>query len=286
MYKRRDIREAAVQFLYFSDLESGPETQEMEQALWEMIQEEDLRKLSRAKFKAVLHVLQGRDTKLAKLIRHAEELSPLLKADPGSESLYQGLSKILKQESRMNAVIDIFKTLKPTDQDNTHQDPSLADIIQVNSSLMTLRHAFLDQLPDFPQWKNALEPVTAAIQHLNRVSERLCAIDDPTSTMGDFTHIQKITGEMKSFRDDVHALVNGVQQQRETIDTTIGNIVTNYAPDRIAPVDRSILRLSVFEILFCEEIPKAVSINEAIEIAKQFSTSESGRFINGVLDAI
>jgi N utilization substance protein B len=55
---------------------------------------------------------------------------------------------------------------------------------------------------------------------------------------------------------------------------------------RISAVDRNILRLAIFEMLHCPEVPPVVSINEAIEIAKKYSTDESGKFVNGVLDRI
>ena len=55
---------------------------------------------------------------------------------------------------------------------------------------------------------------------------------------------------------------------------------------RLSPVDRSILRLAVFQLVFCEDIPPKVAINEAIELAKKFSTEKSPGFVNGVLDAI
>ena len=73
---------------------------------------------------------------------------------------------------------------------------------------------------------------------------------------------------------------------KETIDAKLVEIVDNYAPERVAPVDRAILRIGSYEILHCPDIPVAVSINEAIEIAKKFSDTESSRFINGVLDAL
>ena len=286
MFKRRNIREAAVQFLYFTDLESGPEALEMEQAFWEMTQEQSLRNLGKARCKAVLHVAQGREARLAKLSRHASELTPQLKADPSCKVLEEDLAKILQQESRMNTAIDLLKSTKPDDDGLGNLTEEITGIMQVNAGLIRLRHEFLESLADFPQWENTLEPVTAAIRHLNRLSERLCMIDDPESTLGDFAHIKKSAGEIKAFRRETHELVSGTLENKEMIDDALKKIITNYTPERVAPVDRAILRLAAYEILVCDDIPKPVSINEAVEIAKRFSTSESGRFINGVLDAI
>lgn len=81
-------------------------------------------------------------------------------------------------------------------------------------------------------------------------------------------------------------LVCGVCEHRDYIDRLIGKSSRNWRLQRMSKVDRSILRMSVFEIVFVEEVPRKVSINEAVELAKRFGTEESGAFINGVLDNI
>ena len=81
-------------------------------------------------------------------------------------------------------------------------------------------------------------------------------------------------------------LVNGVLGHLEEIDARITQHTANYELNRIAAVDRNILRIAIYEMFFCPEIPPVVSINEAIEIAKRFGSDESGRFINGVLDRV
>ena len=81
-------------------------------------------------------------------------------------------------------------------------------------------------------------------------------------------------------------IIAGVTAHSEEIDERIKNCVANYDLHRIAPVDRNILRLAIYEMLFCLDVPPVVSINEAIEIAKKFGGEESGRFVNGILDRI
>ena len=83
-----------------------------------------------------------------------------------------------------------------------------------------------------------------------------------------------------------HRLVNGVQEHRPTIDTVIEQFSSNWKLTRMSCVDRNILRIAVFELLFCADIPPKVSINEAIDVGKRFGTEESGAFINGILDSI
>lgn len=286
MYKRRDIREAAVQFLYFADLETGPEAADMESVFWEMTQEQSLRQLDQAKAKAVLHVAQGRDSRLAKLNKHSETLLPTLKAGGDCDRLVDALNKLLADESRMNASVDLLKASQKKKNSGTLLTETTEAVMAANASLIRCRREARESLLDFPQWKQALEPVIAAISHLDRVSERLTAIDDTESSVGDFAHIRKSSSEITSFRTETQSLVRGILDHKEAIDAALADVIKNYAPERVAPVDRAILRLATYEITHCEDIPKAVSINEAVEIAKRFSTSESSRFINGVLDAI
>ncbi len=81
-------------------------------------------------------------------------------------------------------------------------------------------------------------------------------------------------------------LIGGVLQYRDHIDRVIEQYSSNWKVRRMACVDRNVLRLAVFELLYCGDIPAKVSINEAIDIAKKFGSAESGSFINGILDSI
>jgi N utilization substance protein B len=81
-------------------------------------------------------------------------------------------------------------------------------------------------------------------------------------------------------------LTGGVVQHRGAIDKIIERFSKHWKLGRMSCVDRNILRLAVFEMLSCPDIPAKVSINEAIEIGKKFGTEDSGSFINGILDSI
>ncbi len=81
-------------------------------------------------------------------------------------------------------------------------------------------------------------------------------------------------------------LVQGVGEQKEAIDRLIKNYAENWRIERMSGVDRNILRVAVFELVYCSDIPPRVAINEAIDLGKQYGTEESGAFINGILDSI
>lgn len=81
-------------------------------------------------------------------------------------------------------------------------------------------------------------------------------------------------------------LARGALTHQAEIDARVVALAPDWALDRQATVDRNILRLAAFEILFREDAPVAAVVNEAVELAKKYSTAESGRFVNGVLGAL
>lgn len=81
-------------------------------------------------------------------------------------------------------------------------------------------------------------------------------------------------------------LVEGVHRERDRIDACVEKCSTNWRVARMPLVDRNILRLATFELMCCEDIPGAVSINEAIELAKLYGGTESRAFVNGTVDRV
>jgi N utilization substance protein B len=89
--------------------------------------------------------------------------------------------------------------------------------------------------------------------------------------------------EVKAFAEEI---VKGTFKHLAGIDKLIHQCAKNWSLERMAVVDRNVLRLAVYEILYRTDIPTSVTINEAIEIAKKFGTDESGAFVNGILDSV
>jgi N utilization substance protein B len=80
-------------------------------------------------------------------------------------------------------------------------------------------------------------------------------------------------------------LVSGVRAHREELDAYISRFSEHWRLERMACIDRTILRLALFELLHCPEVPPKVAVNEAVELGKRFSAENSGAFINGILDS-
>ena len=81
-------------------------------------------------------------------------------------------------------------------------------------------------------------------------------------------------------------LLDGVQEKADAINQLISKYAENWRLERMSVIDRNILRLAVYEVHFQDDVPISVAINEAVEIAKHFSTDDSGPFINGILDSM
>lgn len=88
---------------------------------------------------------------------------------------------------------------------------------------------------------------------------------------------------VKEFAD---FLITGIESKIEKLDVIISKYADNWQIERMATIDRNILRMACYELVFVDDIPPKVSINEAIEIAKKYGDKDSGKFVNGILDKI
>jgi len=119
-----------------------------------------------------------------------------------------------------------------------------------------------------------------ALQALYYMDMHRDPVEDPVG------HFCSCFSENQPTEPFFHLLVDGVQENRATIDAVIERFSSNWKISRMSCVDRNVLRIAVFELLFCTDIPPKVSINEAIDVGKRYGTEESGAFINGILDSI
>jgi N utilization substance protein B len=128
----------------------------------------------------------------------------------------------------------------------------------------------------------------------SRTKARECALQalyqldtsggDPRDALrGILAHFEEADADTARFAEQ---LVGGVQSERAAIDELIQKSSTHWKLDRMARVDRNILRLAVYEILRRADVPLRVTLNEAVELGKKFGSEESSAFVNGVLDRI
>ncbi len=105
--------------------------------------------------------------------------------------------------------------------------------------------------------------------------------DDLDSGLSGFWKEKKTNAKARQFAEE---LIRGVLEHLESIDSKIQGYADHWDVKRMGALDRNVIRLALYEMLFRPDIPPVVSINEAVDIAKRFSSNESGRFVNGILD--
>jgi N utilization substance protein B len=110
--------------------------------------------------------------------------------------------------------------------------------------------------------------------------------DKDGANWGEVPELPPPTAEDLLVREFAEPLIRGVIEHRAECDAIIARHAKNWGLPRMAAVDRNILRLSIFEMLHRDDIPPVVSINEAVDIAKKYSTEDSGKFVNGILDKV
>ena len=139
-------------------------------------------------------------------------------------------------------------------------------------------------------FQHDLNPPENLDEALNRFweTQRAAAIagEKGAATWGEKLELPPPTADEAAMRLFAEPLIRGTIQHRDQLDEQIVKYAKNWDLHRIAAVDRNILRLAIYEMLHREDIPPIVSINEAVDIAKKFSTEVSGKFVNGILDKV
>jgi len=110
-----------------------------------------------------------------------------------------------------------------------------------------------------------------------------CSAHKPKDVLARLLEEKALPDEAADFAE---SLVNGILQNKENIDDVIRRFAPAFPVNQIAPIDRNILRLAIFEILFDNRVPMKVAINEAVELAKSFGGDTSQKFVNGVLGSV
>lgn len=290
MPSRREIRENVIQFLYCADIEGGASPESLTDTFWALSQESDEVALLKARVKALQHLNKGRESRFVKLIDRSETAIAHLATEPSATKLSKSLKDLINLESLWQSKLDrIRRIFDPERQDiSLELQEETEAFFAFNAGLMEERVNYHQELADVPYLIQKLEPFTAIVRGLSRISERVMMVSQPEKfpDQAEVAHLKATKDQMLSLREEVDTLSLGVFAKKSQIDTMIAGIVKNYKPERINPVDRAVLRLASYEILFCKDIPTLVSINEAIELSRRYGTQDSPKFVNGILDSV
>jgi transcription antitermination factor NusB len=290
MASRRQIREAVVQFLYCADIDGGADSGALREPFWDFVTEAERRSLQLDTFRTVRHLVHGRDGRLLEFRARCKSADAHLSALPQAENLRMELARIAAMETAWSNALDTLERL-PRDDTNATVTASfsaaLGALFQLDRDLADARLRFLQGIGDFPALRGPLEPIAASIRHLQRVSDRLRMVEEPEkfTAQADLAKLRDAKAAILTLRRQADILLDAILQHLDTIDATLAAVVDNFVPERIDPVDRAVLRLGTYEIIHTPT-PHKVIINEAIELARRFGTTDSHRFVNGVLDKI
>jgi len=290
MPSRRKIRETVIQFLYCADLEGGASPVELTDPFWDFVNESDQRKLLTAVFRMIHHLAQGRDQRLDEWMKRHKAAAVTLGAWPEAEPLAAILDRIARSEAKWSASYERLQRISLDGEDAiviNRLEAALKELFTIDHGLEQSRREFLQGLADFPQLAGPLEAIAASTRRMARISERLRMVENPQDfpDQSDLAKLRESKTEMEQLRSASTDLIAKVMKHKAAVDAILADVIENFAPERIDPVDRAILRLAVCELRESNTPPKVI-LNEAIELAKRFGTSDSSRFVNGVLDKI
>ena len=133
---------------------------------------------------------------------------------------------------------------------------------------------------------NPPEDLDAALEHFWTTQRRAALTDEDKATWGQRVELPPASAEDAATRLFADPLIRGTVEHRDECDEVIKKHAKNWDLHRIATVDRNVMRLAIYEMLYREDIPPVVSINEAVELAKRFGDKDSRAFVNGILDRI
>jgi len=133
---------------------------------------------------------------------------------------------------------------------------------------------------------NPPEDLGAALNQFWDAQRMSDLLESHGPTWGERVELPPPNAEESATRLFADRLVRGVLENREQLDDIIRKHAKNWDLHRMAAVDRNVMRLAIHEMLHRDDIPPVVSINEAVDVAKKFSTADSGKFVNGILDKV
>ncbi len=283
MASQRQIRSATVQALYAAPPESlarGPLDEQVLDLLLEPLRARE----SQARARALLHLQQGRPQAAAALDSLSRRL-PRLQA-PADGRVAAELQDLLRHEHRLHEALDqLRRELK------SNAAGRLPPILETCRTENRESHRAAGRLraaqPSFPDSQSLQRDALAACADLAPFVERAAAaLATPAGRRPEFRGVAASESDIATLTSEVRDCLAALAGHLPEIDRRIDAAIQHYRSERLDRVDRAVLRLATYELLHVPEVPPAVAINEAVELARTFGTSDSARFVNGVLDAI
>lgn len=286
MSTRRQIREAVVQFLYAADPAEAFVPAALESPALDLLTEPLRNKTSVARAKAALHLQQGRSSFLEPYHELVSRLARLDLAEE-DESALPSVRDLYNAETEIQELLDVLQRELNGNKNPERLESLLEQVRHLNQQSRAASARFHDTRTDLPALITLRKDAIKLTSDLPRYTERLEQVLDPSPPeLPELKKVRQAHAAVADLRQQVIDRLEGIIKHLPTLDERINGSLENYRPERVDRVDRAILRLAAYELLHCPDIPPAVVIDEAIELSRAFSTTESKRFINGILDHI
>jgi N utilization substance protein B len=281
MASRRQVREAAVQLIYARDTapkdQGGPE-------FWELVNDRNGLLFDKARVKILAHYQQGRVAAVAKLRSVLVECTAAIAASDPRDKLARDFAALSTAEASWAERVKNLSNLTKANLGGWRGD--LHKQLLESGELRKRRADILPKTAAFPPLEHeALKEVFAKLDHYDdRV--RMVHFPENYPEQRELDHLHRLLSEMTKLEEEVAARVAQIEASREELDKVIARTATNFDFSRLSKVDLAILRQAAWEIKHLPDLDDAVSINEAIELARSFSGEEAASFVNGILDHI
>ena len=279
------MRESLVQFLYALH-PSGPLPENLDPSVLHLLLEAIRDKSTKARAKAVLHLQQGRE-KLLEPFHQIQRTLDLVGDSDLSDDIGLHLRKWGEEESILQEHLESLRREWNGNREPERLRESMKEARRRNRASIAAANAAMGSDPTLPALKDLREQAVDLNDQVAPLSGRLSlALGDNLTELPELRAIAKAEQELSRASASIEDFYQKLRHHLETIDVELAAVIENYSPDRLDRVDRAILRLGSYELLFDESTPNPVVINEAIELARAFGTTDSPGFVNGVLDQI
>jgi len=303
---RRLIRQTAVQLLYSLHLE-GIEQPCDYSTFWNLLQETDSFKLLTAQLRAVQHVTHDLEQRCERLqlaqrsmksdfMVWRNKLAHSHNADETTLGSLQALTSLLAQSEQISEIVvhwslklHSLNALQANIDEHQQQRAQLEAAFKLNQELQRNLQPVLNFEQKLSNQATAIvEAFLAAARRLGSTAERLVCIAQPL----DFPNNKEIVAlrsnlqQMQFTRELADNMVDMLFGRLSEIDEILAQNIRDYRPENVSPVDRAILRLAIYDMAYCPEIPAAVIIKDSVILAQNLSSNKSDKFINGVLDDV
>lgn len=281
MASRRQVRQAAVQLLYARstspDIGPGPE-------FWDLINDRGRIGFDRTRVKILAHLQQGREATAGKLDKIFRDHSANLAAvDPAGKTALR-FKEIAEKEAAWAESSGNVVRLSKADIGGWRRE--LETLLPRSGDLKKERDDLLAKLQSLPPL--LLKSITQVFGKLDEYDARVHMVRFPGNhpERRELDQLHRMNDEMTALADQARELGEKVEACQNELDAAIGSASENFELSRLGRVDLAILRLATWEILKQPDLDAAISITEAVDLARAFSGEESAAFVNGVLDQI